>query len=242
MKKLICTTIALLMATVFTQAEVTTSYFDDEFNDSDWQMLLVPVGLGGSISSDHVSSGGNPGAYRQINNVVNPAPAGPDVSAIFGFHGKVGADYDMATMGVINAIDFSIDYKSIYSSFGGQAFGITIKQDDVYYVQRQYTYAVFNWQTSLNTGLLASDFSELLFDSENLALDYNSNPDFSASGSLISFGFYTANSTGTSSSSPQPKTIAYDNWSVVVNPVPEPASFLLLTSSLPLFLRRLKNN
>lgn len=111
-------------------------------------------------------------------------------------------------------------------------------QDGDYYVFKKFTYAVFSWQTDLSVDLVASDFIKFVFDVEHFEMDHNLNPYFSVSGSPISFGFYTANSTSTSPSSPSTKIIGYDNWSVDVHAVPEPVFFLLFTSAIPYLLRR----
>ena len=76
----------------------------------------------------------------------------------------------------------------------------------------------FSWQTLNASGLTAASFTTIS--------DANDHPDFSTTGSLIQFGFVTANNNG-SPPIMASRAAGFDNWSYAVTTVPEPGSLLL---------------
>jgi len=53
------------------------------------------------------------------------------------------------------------------------------------------------------------------------------NPDFSATGGVMTFGFWRGNSSGTQSTGAFDSRAGIDNWSVIINPVPGPGVMAL---------------
>jgi hypothetical protein len=76
------------------------------------------------------------------------------------------------------------------------------------------------WDSFAFTGIVDSDF---------FLLDGAGTLDFSAAGDPITFGFLTTNSVTLDNTSTMS---GIDNWSVTVDPVPEPSTALLLAGGL----------
>ena len=86
------------------------------------------------------------------------------------------------------------------------------------------------WRTVNRLDLVEANFGRI----QDSGGDPADDPDFSASGEPITFGFFTALSGGIGGGSVS-LTQGYDNWSVVVQTVPEPSPVPALSLwSLPL--------
>jgi len=191
----------------------TITFEDQTFDDTDWNGVVVAGPAGGQTAvqiADGGNSGTTPDPFRAVTTNTN--------SVVFFSSANSANVYDLSA-GAINSIDFSIDFKNI-SFFGqGQAVTSGIEQNGIFY--RASTSitgpAGFNWMTDTKTGLTAVSFIRM----DSVA----GNPDFSTSGSPITFGFVTANSGGNTIQ------VGYDNWSTTLttasDPVPEPGTFAL---------------
>ena len=152
------------------------------------------------------SSGGNPGAYREIVHTIQYG------DRIFSGGLNSNAVYDPSVSGAINEIDFSSDFIRQSAAGGASGWTILIKQNgNLYFVERL---AITNssWKSFTSSSLTEEDFTEALPG----IIPNNNHPDFSSSGSPITFGYvFTNGLTG-------PGTLALthkvDNWSVTVNP------------------------
>ena len=106
--------------------------------------------------------------------------------------------------------------------------------------------AFASWTAVSADGLVASQFRRAVADPLLNGYDPNLNPDFSASGSVIEFGF----SFGIGAHGPTGSNFAsfgVDNWSVDVNrasaPVPEPGTLALTgVAACALLLRRRRSS
>lgn len=222
-------TVALLAATLgLTPAARAVSYFDGVFNDSDWTATKILDTTGGSASfvAGQVAAGGNPNEYRQVMHTYG-------FGAIIVGHLRNGATVDPASCGGIQSVDFSFDAINIDPPFNfGVAFSPLIYQGGQYYEYFPRPGVFANaWTNFSFAGLVATDFT--LVGSEGAG----SNPDFSASGGIMQFGYESGNS------NPTPGTVAtrtggIDNWHVDVTCVPEPASLALLAIGALLTRRR----
>jgi hypothetical protein len=134
----------------------------------------------------------------------------------------------------------SYRYRKIESSWapGQIATSVLLLQGGAYYyaVATDFAFGNFDSLTRNNTGLTAASFSRNYVGPLPGPAEAPAQPDFSASGAPIAFGYYTANSTTFSMTT----TSAYDDFVVTVHQqVPEPSALLLSATGLTaLVLRR----
>ncbi|MBI1189217.1 MAG: hypothetical protein GC200_00835 [Tepidisphaera sp.] len=207
-----------LIAGAASLAQASVTYSDTEFSDSGnaaWVMEQVVIGTGGSASGVQ-SVFGNPGKARQVN--LTTGSAGGDTIWGFSRYGIVMANrYDPFTQGAITSITWSIDARLSGGGFGdGQAVELALKQGQIIYgADYHVTGSSGNWITLGGSGITAADFHRL--DGQP------GSPNFSATGAPIRFGFASGNSTTGGAYATE---ATYDNWSVIVNPVPAPGACL----------------
>lgn len=182
----------------------------------------------------------------------------------------VGTRYTAATvnpaaMGGIG----SVDYQQIARKNGpdGVAQALLLMQNGKYYRTNFNVIlpedAPSQFQTFTGTGLTASDFGEFVGTSYGYGIpadgraNFASNPDFSAAGAPISFGWlgHFQNEGGGYLANDHPSlppfsiaapgaadsNVAYlmtTDFSITFNEVPEPGAFMLLAVAAPLMLRR----
>jgi hypothetical protein len=144
-------------------AQTATVFSDATFNGTDWGItnLQVGTGGGGAASGLQANTGGNPGDFRRVFNVVmfNPGPS--PTAGVFGIHLRTAAVYDPSSQGAIKTIDYSED--AILFS-GSQSWSPALMQGGAYYLP-----------------LPTSSFLQYPL--------FGANPDFSGSGGPITFGF-----------------------------------------------------
>jgi hypothetical protein len=206
---------ALLVTPLHTQADVVFS--DSEFDDSDWELMVWELGDGGSVVAQRQASGGNPGSYRRVVDTLEDAPGSGERSRLAGFHVRLGASYNPQVEGAIDWIVYAED-SIMFSGHGqGQGTGLILLQDGNVYIPGGLFVNQNQWTTQTLSKLEETDFVRVL---PNLDLDPTQNPDFSATGSTIEFGFSRTNSTCLG-------CLGYtidagiDNWSVSIVPIPE---------------------
>ena len=212
----ICLALCTIAAPIYS-----ISFSDGIFTDSDWTLENMPTGASAQ-SGAQVASGGNPGEFRQVNTISNSFTYMANLRTAF--------TYDPSVSGAISFIDWGIDTKNI-SAFGlGMGYGLAIKQGGNYYGgPHNITGSTnFNWNSLSQTGLSASSFNLNIFGSGS--------PDFSASGGLMTFGFFTSNGNAAGIS------VGYDNFRVSINPVPEPIATPILVAGIVAAMRRKKKS
>ncbi|WP_308951515.1 hypothetical protein [Thalassobacterium maritimum] len=175
-------------------------------------------GGGGSASVSVAASGGNPGSYLNINLNVN---GGYRIVTSFSF--LPSFVHTPSTQGAINSLDYSFDTRRGGSTSPGnaQAYGLGIEQNGIHY----YTYyadSITSWQTISETLIEADDFFVDGANTDEAAIAGAATPDFSASGSAITFGYWRGNSTTVGSAYAEGYM---DNYNVTLDyaPVPEPS-------------------
>jgi hypothetical protein len=193
-------------------------FFDGTFLDGDWTTSVVPSGVGGSGSAGQAASGGNPDFFREISiTLVMPTAdigAQVDVVSI-----KPSAVYDPASQAAIAFIDYSEDAILLDGSGNGHALTLALEQAGVIYAGLPRLVSPDSeWTPKSILGLVASDFRRV---------GGTGQPDFSATGAPIAFGFWRAFSSPAGNSAGT-RIGGIDNWTVTVHPVPEPSSALLI--------------
>jgi len=179
---------------------------ETEFAIGPWTTEVI-AGPAGGQTAVQVLAGGNPDAYRQVTTQTQ--------LNTFTFHSDPANVYDPAS-GAIGFVSFEMDFLEIVGGGDGQAFGPALKQNGSFYgISNFVTRDQVGWaRTALavqvpafagNIAFLGSD------DFPLLAGGGPSNPDFSASGAPITFGFLTANTLGINIS------VGYDNFSVAIS-------------------------
>lgn len=166
----------------------TVVYEDSTFNDADWSMRFVVSGFfDPQLPSDRqVSSGGNPGAYREINLKFDSTFI--ETWMFFGLYSKAGATYEPSTQGAIEAIHYSEDaiIDDFNFSSSGQEIGLSLIQQPFGRIYVALASVIeTNWTHKSLPNLKANDFVEI----SGGILDLNSHPDFSASGGNMAFGY-----------------------------------------------------
>ncbi len=208
------------------------TFTDGTFTPTDWDVISVQSGLGGSGTTTQITTGGNPDHYFSVALSVNdPGTVGSQITLV---HINKTAIYNPSG-GAIASIDYGEDASKTSGIGNGHASTIALRQGGVLYaaVAKRVFTPDAAWTAKAIDDLVESDFRGVLVG----ALV----PDFSSSGSPIEFGFWRAISSPANSSAAS-RTVGIDNWSVDVT-VPEPATGLLfaLTASL-LALARLRSS
>jgi hypothetical protein len=196
------------------------TFCDSTFDDDDWAQLVVVIGRGGSSSAVQVLDGGNPGAYRRVEQQRN-APSSTEPAGVYSVNLKIDAIYSPAVQGAIESIDYSEDAIAFAGSFNVQQTGPALCQDGSCYVRGVATVDPFDtWQTVQTDRLSADDFYLLDPDVPPVGIDETKHPDFSASGATIEFGFYRANRGFPGTPATDLREAGIDNWSITVDRAP----------------------
>lgn len=209
-------------------ARASTTFFDGIFNNADWSLTTYtnPGGLGSTQFGLQFVTGGNPNEFRMVRNSL--AINGVN-SLDIGLHVHNSFSYDPGTSGAITSINYSEDSKNFVNQGGnGQGTGLVIVQGGKFYAVRTTILVMpfsthSNWAPNSLSGIVASDLWEVTPAGTFLS---GSNPDFSASGGVMQFGFYRGNSSGTTTSGTFNSECGIDNWSVEL--IPSPGSLAIL--------------
>lgn len=205
-------------------------FSDGVFKPTDWQLISIDVGGNGSNTTvSQVLNGGNPNEYRRVLNVVTSNPN----DAIWGLHIYTPGAYDPTNQGAVSSVCYSEDAILFAGGGSGEASGMVIEQAGKYYVGPSHATNFQNWTNISDPALFATNFREI--DTTTGAINPISNPDFSAAGSVMSFGFFRANST---SGGAYTRDGGIDNWSVCIVPAPGALSALAGAGLLALRRRR----
>jgi hypothetical protein len=201
---------------------------DDTFAETDWSATEVLDTSGSAtFTTSQQLAGGNPDAYRQTTHSIPGAGQSIILSHVFS-----GAQHDPASSGVIESLDFSLDVRFVGGSEGTSQVGyqLVLVQDGNHYRAPLTAGAVAlgegngvpgTWSSFSFPGLSAADFTRLLGSGPET-------PDFSRTGTPLSFGYLTQNTaidTAIATSS------GIDNWSVEIH-VPEPGAAALMGCAL----------
>ena len=176
-------------------------------------------GAGGSALGLQSDTGGNPQEYREA--VVTLEPGSKNlIAGVLGFHRHLEAVHDPSVSGEIQSISFSLDSKLIAPlGLVGHTVGPALRQNGLIYAFVVGQISEENWTARAASELQARDFGRVLGGNGGQWTDGRFNPDFTASGSPIEFGFFTSRA---SQGVDDPKTFGFDNWVLTISPVPAP--------------------
>ncbi len=218
-------------------AHAVVNFFDGIFNNSDWTLNVITnaTGVGSSSTGLQFLTGGNPNEYRRIRN--NLLVSNPGNGAVIGFHMNVTAFYTPSSQGAITSINYSEDsINFVNQPGGGQATGLAILQNGIYYRQQTpilvMPFIPFSaWTANSAPGLTASSFAEV---TPAGIVNISSNPDFSATGTIMQLGFSRGNSANGNINT----DCGIDNWRVSIIPAPGATALLGLGGLVALRRRR----
>lgn len=207
-------------------AEATTLSFEDgDFDPADWSFQLFNFHTGGSATPSQALVGGNPDSSQEVAYTTNAATDMADNAAIYVFHAFSGAVVDPSVAGAIATVDYFWDVKAVT---GGSVFsGPALMQGGNVYVSAgllELTGTSTVWRSVSRIGVLDVNYGRI---QNLLEIDPAQDPDFSASGAPITFGYFSALAGGLGGGSIS-ATGAFDNWRVDVQLVPEPGLVALL--------------
>lgn len=196
----------------------TVVFQDNDFFDSDWRVVVYSTTDDGSVSGTHETTGGNPGAYRNVSNMLFSSL---EPQAVYGLHlGRTSFIHDPNSQGEIESASFQIDFKDGGPQGYSQRLEPALRQNGQIYslLTSIDTSAGSNWITSAQLDLQAEDFGWV----NPCSLETNSNlhPDFSANGAPIAFGFATSTQLPFAIFSSVPVEACYDNflWTIYLDP------------------------
>ncbi|TMH03962.1 MAG: hypothetical protein E6H67_11780 [Betaproteobacteria bacterium] len=195
---------------------------DNTFLDTNWALYLFwagnfTAGSLGSTTATQVAVGGNPGAFRNVTNVLDAAPPGLQTIVVSMSIYRLFV-YDPGVSGAITSINYSEDAACTAGCFGqGQSTGPALLQGANIYILSSSTVVTgpaLTWANHTLTGLTAADFGLVRVMSNGTLFDNTNHPNFSA-GAPIVFGFFRANGTGVSGPG-YTLSAGIDNWRVTI--------------------------
>ena len=195
----------------------TVTFSDGTFNSGDWSLNVLG---NGTATATQMTSGGNPGAFRQVTDNV-------DGIAMGAFQFKNGAVYNPSTQGAILSLDYSEDGIILAGSGNFGAGGALMQNGVLYSSPSSFSDTSWTHRSFTNKDQV---FFQRFFNQSGPGT-----PDFSATGGPITFGFWRGAAEGTYSI-----TSGIDNWSVTLhnNSVPEPAGLALAALPAIALIRR----
>ena len=154
------------------------SFADNDFGPGWTSMQVRCDGSFCSFSAERLSSGGNPGAFRQVTESFD--------ELIIVSHWNDGFTYDPRTEGAISALDYSFDLLRVTAL--GTANWPLLVQDGNHYITGTSESNINdpNWTNHARSGLDPSAFVRIFGQGP-------ARPDFSAGGAPLSFGYGTSN-------------------------------------------------
>ncbi len=200
--------ILLLVGLTTTRVSGNANFVDATFSNSNWsasKIVDTTAGAAATVSAFQNLSGGNPGAYREVDETCKTA------GTMFVAHFLGGAIYSPTSQGPIASIAFACDFIEFNPpSTGAQVgFGLLLQQGGTNFIVFN-TSGSTSWFTTNQPVLNAASFFNVDTASGRRG---NAHPDFSAQGSDMAFGYVTVT---TSSAGAITNQCGLDNYSVTV--------------------------
>ena len=182
------------------------TFIDGSFGAS-WtstKILDTTPASAATFTSTSLSPGGNPTLYRETTHTYG-------AGIIEVAHINSLATHD-PSMDPLISVDFSYDLEHLtgVSVGGAVAYRLALLQGGLYYHTTPDNIFATTWTGFAHTNYVATDFT-LVTGAGPI------NPDFSATGSVMQFGFTSANSQ--SGTTPVTKTSGLDNWRVKLHTI-----------------------
>lgn len=208
--------VAALMICHTTQAQQPEPICVREFSDpkmppitwSAEKIVDTTLNQTANFNVSHLQTGGNLGSYRRTEHNYG-------FGLIRVAHLYKGFVYDPSSQGAINKVGYSYDLRHFTPPAGqAVAYQLLIFQNETHYGGP--VNAIFNdaWQSFSNSNLTAASFTKIKGNGPTT-------PDFSCTGSKITFGYLTANSNPNPGT--QSKRISgMDNWCLTITKAPPP--------------------
>ncbi len=188
-------------------------FSDSTFANGDWTAVKIEdttPGQAATFQAEQVAAGGNPGAFRRTT--LSWFGNGEELAIIQVGHIREAFVYDPATSGAIASISFAWDLIELDPSGEGATcrYFLLLRQGDTYYLSSGAFDNVRpeGWLSIAHAGLTANNFTRVTGPGPL-------NPDFSASGAPIRFGY---DSLGTTFSGERLCVSGLDNYQVAVTP------------------------
>jgi hypothetical protein len=199
--------LAIIVGLATSSSCLASVVFDGDFDDANWSLTTFQYGPNGGSGSASQVVGGVPGTCRMVTNTC-----GSNGSGAWNLSTYTAFSYNPSAGGALTDLSFPIDSRYVN---GLQAMGFVVEQDNHFW-RVGYFLNTPSWVTYAITPTAAEFYA---MDVGMPAL-----PDFSASGGVIHFGFYSGNSSS-STGSGYSRSGLYDNF--VVNFVPSPAGLVV---------------
>jgi len=195
-----------------------TTFSDATFENADWSLahLAEPAPPFGVFAMQRSNTLGNPDPFFSVLHTLGGTPTPAQLITL---HLKVDAVHDPAVDGEIATVSHAEDARTIQTepnTFGAGSRAL-LEQDGSFYASSAQEPTRDDpsgplpspWKTIELDGLTAADFC--LVTGPN-AFDCSTNPDFTASGAPITFGFARTNTH--TRAVPTFRETGIDNWSV----------------------------
>lgn len=207
----------------------TINFFDGVFNNGDWtgsKIVDTTTGSSATFSAFQLPANGNPTFHRETTHNWD---AGVIRVAHLRNIGGSPFTYNPSSSGAINTLNISYDLVHRTPNLGAVGYSLLLRQNGKYYTHPIDNIFPNTWTSFSHPGFTSASFFELLVPGASANL--TSTPDFSATGSLIEFGYVTSNSHSTAGTIVT-KTSGIDNFALTLNTVPEPSAIVTIIGGL----------
>jgi hypothetical protein len=208
----------LLLTVPSPKPAIITSMSDGAFSTTNWTFATYTVGPNVTANQATMTSGGNPGAYHFDSvTFAHPPKSYMATGVTIGLYTASTWDPSAGTL-TFSSITYDADVEATGAPYPtNSAYSCLCYQGGNYYVGPGLGVGPTpqnTWESGpAITGIVASNFS--LLDMTNLTLDSTHHPDFSSSGGVVTFGFYTYGNQAAAIYT-QTQWGGIDNWSITV--------------------------
>jgi hypothetical protein len=213
----------VLFSSVASLQAATVSFSTDGImSAANWSAIKFGDSEGNaSFSATQALSGGNPGSYWHVSHSYGPRTVTSSATISLA-HLNSSFTWNPSIQGALNSLSFGFSADVIDDGQSDAVgLGVVLLQNGTYFTKiiGSPSQAV-SWINYSIIDAIAADFTSGM----NV-------PDFSTNGSMINFGFFTAN--GTALGSATNTVTAIDNVSLAldVTPIPEPTSLICLSAA-----------